>query len=103
RLRIHVDAQDPESILGQGAGEVDGSGRLADAALLIGDRDNVCHHGVTQFPREGGVHGAGTGMPAANPLAVAQARTPLWMLAQKEGSRAFGFSSGWASCAPKCG
>ena len=39
----------------------------------------------------------------APPLAVAQARTPLWMLAQKEGSRAVDLSTGWASCAPKCG
>jgi hypothetical protein len=55
RLGIHVDAQDPQPVLGEGAGQVDGRGRLADTALLIGNRDHVCHRGVTSFSREGGV------------------------------------------------
>ena len=65
RLRIHVDAEDAQPVLVERAGEIDGRRRLADAALLIGDRDHVRHRGFTSFSREGGVPRAGQGMPAA--------------------------------------
>ena len=39
-LRVHVDAQDAETLLGQRAGEVDCGSRLADAALLVCDCDD---------------------------------------------------------------
>ena len=39
-LRIHVDAEDAVAELGQRAAEVDGARRLADAALLIRQRDD---------------------------------------------------------------
>ena len=42
-LRIHVHAQDAVALLGQRAGEVDGGGRLADAALLVRDGDDAGH------------------------------------------------------------
>ncbi len=47
RLRIHVDAQDAIALLGERTGEVDRRRRLADAALLVGDRDHVRHRGIT--------------------------------------------------------
>ena len=47
RLRIHVDAQDAIPLFRECAGEVDRRRRLADAALLIGDRDHVGHRGIT--------------------------------------------------------
>jgi hypothetical protein len=39
-LRVVVDDQNPQTGLGQGGGEVDRGRRLADAALLIRDRDD---------------------------------------------------------------
>ena len=54
RLRIHVDAQDTQSVLGQGAGQVDRRRGLADPALLIGDRDDIRHRGFTSFHRDSG-------------------------------------------------
>ena len=47
RLGIHVDAEDAIALLSERAGEVDRRRRLADAALLIGDRDHVGHRGIT--------------------------------------------------------
>ena len=46
RLGIHVDAQDPKSLLGKRAGEVDRRRRLADATLLVGDRNHIGHRGI---------------------------------------------------------
>ena len=39
-LRVEVDHQDPVADLRERGAEVDGGGRLADAALLVGDRDD---------------------------------------------------------------
>lgn len=39
-LRVEVDDQDPGTVQGEGRGKVDRRGRLAHAALLIGDH----HH-----------------------------------------------------------
>ena len=36
---IHVDAEHPISALGERTAEIDGAGRLADAALLVRDRN----------------------------------------------------------------
>ena len=47
RLRVHVDAEDAIALLGKRTGEVDRRRRLADAALLVGDRDHVGHRGIT--------------------------------------------------------
>ena len=47
RLRVHVDAQDAEPFFRQRAGEIDRRRRLADAPLLVGDRDHVRHRGIT--------------------------------------------------------
>ena len=38
-LRVHVDAQDTVTELGQRASQIDGGGRLAHATLLVRDRD----------------------------------------------------------------
>ena len=54
RLRIHVDAEDAEALLGERAGEIDRRRGLADPALLVRDRDHVRHRGFTSFPRDGG-------------------------------------------------
>ena len=54
RLRVHVDAQDAVALFGEGAGEVDRRRRLADAALLVGDRDHVRHRGITSGSGSGG-------------------------------------------------
>ena len=47
RLRVHVDAEDAIALLRERAGEVDRRRRLADAALLVRDRDHVRHRGIT--------------------------------------------------------
>ena len=47
RLRVHVDAEDAVSLFRECSGQVDRRGRLADAALLISDRDHVRHLGIT--------------------------------------------------------
>ena len=47
RLRVHVDAEDAEALFLERAGEVDRRRRLADAALLVRDRDHVRHRGIT--------------------------------------------------------
>ena len=39
-LRIQVDDQDAQAVLSQAGGQVDGGGRLADPALLVGDRQD---------------------------------------------------------------
>src|SRR5437762_1199310 len=41
RLRIEVDAEDRVAHLGERSAEVDGTGRLADAALLVRERDDL--------------------------------------------------------------
>jgi len=38
-LGVHVHQQHPAAALGEGHTEIDGCGRLADAPLLIDDRD----------------------------------------------------------------
>ena len=50
RLRVHVDAQDSMAFFGEGPGQVDRRRRLADAALLIRDRDHMHHRGITSNP-----------------------------------------------------
>jgi hypothetical protein len=40
-LRVHVDAQDAMALLGEGDGDVERCGRLGDAALLVGERDDL--------------------------------------------------------------
>ena len=45
-LRIEIDQQHAALHRGEARGEVDGGGRLADAALLVGDRDDARHRGV---------------------------------------------------------
>jgi hypothetical protein len=72
RLRVHVDAQDAQAVLGERTGQVDGRRGLADAALLIGDRDHIRHRGLTSFPRDGARRGRFYG----DNLAVAQAPSP---------------------------
>ena len=47
RLRIHVDAEDAIALFLEGPGEIDRRGRLADAALLVCDRDHLRHRGIT--------------------------------------------------------
>ena len=47
-LRVEVDHQHPEPELGERRAEVDGGGRLADATLLVGDRD---HPGERELAR----------------------------------------------------
>ena len=42
-LRVTVDEQDSQIIGCKRGGEIDRSGSLADAALLIGDRNCFCH------------------------------------------------------------
>src|SRR5690606_15548986 len=42
-LRIHVDEQGAALRRGEARGQVDGGGRLAHAALLIGDTDDAGH------------------------------------------------------------
>jgi hypothetical protein len=49
RLRIHVDEQHAPRRLGERRGEVDRRRRLADAAFLVGDRDDA-HHGSARVP-----------------------------------------------------
>jgi hypothetical protein len=39
-LRVEVDDQHAQSVLGQSGGHVDGGRRLADPALLVGDRED---------------------------------------------------------------
>src|SRR5512140_1413537 len=51
RLRIHVDGKNAMAQLGEGTREVDRGGRLADAALLVRDRDDLCHQGITSACR----------------------------------------------------
>ena len=46
-LGIHVDREDSLAQLGQRTGQVDRGGRLANAALLVRDRDHLCHRGLT--------------------------------------------------------
>src|SRR5450759_4402307 len=46
-LGIHVHGEDSITQLGQRAREVDRCGRLADATLLVCDRDDLCHQGIT--------------------------------------------------------
>ena len=50
---IHVDAQDAVSLLGERAGEIDGGRRLADAALLVGDGDDLGHADSLARPADG--------------------------------------------------
>ena len=40
-LRVEVDDQDVQPLQGQGRGEVDRGGRLADATLLVGHRQDA--------------------------------------------------------------
>ena len=42
-LRIEIDEQHLGAGLGEAGGDVDGGGRLADAALLVGDGDDASH------------------------------------------------------------
>jgi hypothetical protein len=51
-LRIHVDEEHLVALLGQRSGEVDRGRRLADATLLVRDRDDV-RQGLTS-ERAGG-------------------------------------------------
>jgi len=53
RLRIHVDAQDAKTLLGQCPREVVRRCRLADPAFLIRDCDHVGHRGLTSGYRAG--------------------------------------------------
>ena len=61
RLRIHVDAEDAEPLLGERAGEIDRRRGLADAALLVGDRDHIRHRGITSRISGGGAAAVGRG------------------------------------------
>ena len=63
-LRVEVDAEDPVSRLGEGDREVEGRGRLRDAALLVGEAD---HLGAPVAPLVGA--GAGPARGAADRLA----------------------------------
>ena len=49
RLGIHVDAQDAVALLRERARQVDRGRRLADAALLVRDRDHIRHGGITSM------------------------------------------------------
>ena len=49
RLRIHVDAENPQAAFREGPGQIDGGGGLADATLLVCDRDYVGHRGFTSL------------------------------------------------------
>ena len=49
-LRVHVHAQDAVALFGERTREIDGRRRLADAALLVGDGDDVGHRGITSNP-----------------------------------------------------
>jgi hypothetical protein len=53
RLGIHIDAEDPQALFREGAREIDRRGRLAHAALLVGDRDHIGHLGITSNHRRG--------------------------------------------------
>jgi hypothetical protein len=44
-LRVEVDQQDGLAGGGQGGGEVDGGGGLADAAFLVGDGEDAARPG----------------------------------------------------------
>ena len=46
-LRVHVDAEDAKALFLERSGEIDRRGRLADAALLVRDRDHLRHRGIT--------------------------------------------------------
>ena len=48
-LGVHVDAQDAIALLGQGTPKVDCGRRLADAALLIRNRDHIRHGRITSM------------------------------------------------------
>ena len=61
-LGIKVAEQYPFSVFGEGGGEVDTGGGLADSALLVDNGDNLCHGG-TYFPNSGAVR---LFVPAAN-------------------------------------
>ena len=84
RLRVHVDEQDPEDLLRERAREVDRGRRLADATLLVGDRDHVRQGrhlgGSTGARREAGVGGIGanpTPRPNRAPRRVVHTMTEL--------------------------
>ena len=47
RLRVHVDAEDAIALFRERSGEIDRRRRLADAALLVRDRDHLRHRGIT--------------------------------------------------------
>ena len=100
-LRVHVDAQDAVALLGERAGEVDRRGRLADAALLVRDRDHVRHRGITSNRRPYGLpQPAGTGKRAAPcyALRVADA-TPGLSTASRSCSPNLWISAMWTNSA----
>jgi len=53
-LRVEVDQQHPLADLGQPGGEVDGGGRLADAAFLVGNAEDLGHAGGVMQQEAGG-------------------------------------------------
>ena len=60
-LGVEVDHQDPEAELGEGRAEVDGGRRLADAALLVRDREDPGQDdGLGRVHQAGGA-GGGSG------------------------------------------
>ena len=88
RLRVHVDAEDAAALLGERAGEVDRRRRLADAALLVRDRDDVASQGHhLEWDRRGVGVTVGSG-GNATPRPRARARR---------------LSTRLASCSPFCG
>ena len=53
RLGIHVDGEHLQAALGERSSEIDDRGRLSDATLLVGDRNDLPH--VTPSAGAGGV------------------------------------------------
>ena len=86
-LGVHVDAQDPQPLLGQRTREIDRRGGLADAALLVGDRDHIGHQGITSNHRQ------------ARRRAVRQQRD-VAMLPQRTVGRTRWLSTRIGSCSP---
>src|SRR6185295_8043099 len=52
RLRVEIDEQGAQTFGGQGRGEIDGGGRLSDATLLVGNRED--HRGAVYGRAWGG-------------------------------------------------
>ena len=80
RLRVEIDDEHLLTRLGETGGEVDGCRRLADAALLVREREDRAGHAV-HCPRAGGrsaIRRAGACAPSPDGAETRPASAPPW-------------------------